>query len=100
MCSSDLPRQMGFPLDISFHRALWWVGCTVSEPSKNPYGYKKPQNPSEKALKLKCPHAESDSDNDSDQTLFPIFILMESTEDTPNHKVVSLHYRKKSLAVL
>ena len=62
MCSANLPRRMGFPLDISLHRAPWWVGSTVGELGKNPYGYKP---------KLKCPHAEFDSDNNSDQTFSP-----------------------------
>ena len=45
------------------------------------------QNPSKKTPKLKCPHAESDSDNDPDQTLFPKFILLESMEDSPITKL-------------
>ena len=31
---------------------------------------------------LKCPHPETNSDNDSDWTLFPKFIVLESTKDT------------------
>ena len=72
---------MGFPLDISLYRVLLWMGSTVSELLSNPLGYKK--NPK----KLKCTHAESDSDNDSDQTLFPKFIVLESMEETPITKL-------------
>ena len=75
MCSPDLPRRMGFLLDISLHRAPWWVGSTVSELGKSPYGYKK-KKPKRKRKKLKHPHADSDSDNDSDQTIFPKFIML------------------------
>ena len=48
---------------------------------------KQNQNPSKKLPKLKCLHAESDSDNDSDQTLFLKFIVLESMEDTPIKKL-------------
>ena len=41
------------------------------------------QNPSQKKTKLKHPYAESDSD----QTLFPKFIMLESMEDTPITKL-------------
>ena len=53
----------------------------------------------EKNPKLKCLHAESDFDNDSDQTLFPKFIVLESKEDTPNTKL-SPFIIEKPLAVL
>ena len=43
--------------------------------------------PNQKNTKLKRLHAESDSDNDSDQTLFPKFIVLESMEDTPITKL-------------
>ena len=55
--------------------------------AKIPMDTKQNQNPSEKNPKLKRPHAESDSDNDSDQTLFPKFIMLESMEDTPITKL-------------
>ena len=45
------------------------------------------QNPSEKNPKLKHPHAVSDSNNDSDQTLFLKFIVLESMKDTPITKL-------------
>ena len=61
------------------------MGSTVSELSKK--DTKQKQNLSEKNPKLKRPHAESDSDIDSDQTLFPKFIALESTEDTPITKL-------------
>ena len=48
---------------------------------------KQNQNPSEKNPKLKHPFAESDSDNDSDQTFFPKYIVLESTENTPITKL-------------
>ena len=48
---------------------------------------KQNQNPSEKNPNLKRLHAESDSDNDSDKTLFPKIIMLESTEDTPITKL-------------
>ena len=48
---------------------------------------KQNQNPSKKNPKLKRPHAEVDSKNDSDQTLFPKFIVLESIEDTPITKL-------------
>ena len=55
------------------------------------------QNPSEKKNpRLKRPHAESDSNNDSDQTLFPKFIVLESMEDTPITKL-SLFIIEKTL---
>ena len=82
MCSLDLPRQMGFPLDISLYRALWWVGSTVSKLIKNPHGYNPPPNPSKNSKTLKHPHPETDYGNDSDQTLFPKFIELKSTENT------------------
>ena len=44
---------------------------------------KQNQNPSKKPPKLKRLYAESDSNNDTDQTLFLNFIMLESTEDTP-----------------
>ena len=86
--SPDLSMQMGFPLDISLYRAPWWVGSTVSKLNKNPYGYKKPQNPSPPPqLNHLYAESDSDSDNDSDQTLFPKFIVLELTEDTPITKL-------------
>ena len=54
---------------------------------QTPMDTKQNQNPSEKNPKLKCPHAEFNSNNDSDQTLFPKFIVLESTEDTPITKL-------------
>ena len=53
------------------------MGSAVSELGKNP----------SKKTKLKRPHAEFDSDNDYDQTLFPEFIVLESMEDTPITKL-------------
>ena len=83
---------MDFLLDISLLRVPWWIGTTVSELSHNSYGYK---NTSEKTLKSKCLHAESDLDNDSDQTLFPKFIVLESMDDNPTKKL-----SKKFLSML
>ena len=54
---------------------------------------KQNQNSSKKKTKLKRPHAESDS-NDSDQTLFPKFIVLESMEDTPITKLSSFIIEK------
>ena len=48
---------------------------------------KQNQNQSKKNPKLKRPHAESDSYNDSGQTLFPKFIMLEAMEDTPITKL-------------
>ena len=63
------------------------MGSTISELSKNPYGYKTKPKPKQKKPKLKRLHAESDSDNDFDQTLFLKFIVLESLEDTPITKL-------------
>ena len=55
--------------------------------AKIPIDTKQNQNPSEKTPKLKHPHEESDSNNDSNQTLFPKFIVLESMEDIPITKL-------------
>ena len=52
ICRPDLPKQMGFPLDISLHRAPWWIGSTVSELSKNPSRYKIKLKPKRKNPKI------------------------------------------------
>ena len=51
---------------------------------------------SKKPQTLKRPHAESDSNNDSDQTLFSKFILLELTEDTPITKSSLFIFEKLS----
>ena len=48
---------------------------------------KKRQNPRKNFQTLKHRHAESVLDNNSDQNLFPIFIVLESMEDTPITKL-------------
>ena len=93
MCSPDLRRWMGLLLDISLHRVLWWVESTVNEFSKNPLWI---QTKTQAKKLLKYLHAESDSNNDSDQTIFPKFIVLESTEDTLTTKLFPFTYKKKN----
>ena len=47
--------------------------------AKIPMDTKLNQNPSEKNPKTKALHAESESNNDSDQTLFPSYRLNSTT---------------------
>ena len=75
---------MGFPLvhfsSLGSVVGGCWKHCELS---KNPYGYKTKPKLKQKKNKINRPHAESDSD----QTLFPKFIMLESMEDTPITKL-------------
>ena len=79
---------MGFPpCAFPFIGLCGGWGAQSVNSAKISMDTKQNQNPSEKTPKLKHPYAESDSDNDSDQTLFPKFIVLESMEDTPITKL-------------
>ena len=52
---------------------------------------------SKKSLTLKHPHAETDLDNDSDQTLFSKFIVLESTPITKLCLFIIEKKKKKKL---
>ena len=91
-CSPDLPRQMGFPLDIFLYRVLWWVGSTVRELSKNPCGYKTKPKPKRKNPKTKASACKVWSLSKSDP--FPQIYRAGVNGGYSNHQVVALHYWK------
>ena len=70
-------------------------------PSDQKTKQKTNQNPSKKSQIFKCPHAETDTDNDSDQTFFLKFIVLGSMEDTPItfiiEKILSFMIKPKSV---
>ena len=82
MCSPDLSRRMGFPLDIPLHWAPWWMGNTVNELSKNPYGCKKTPKISVCMQSLTLTQTRP----------FSQIFSAGVNGGYPNHKVVSLHY--------
>ena len=70
---------MSFPLDISLHRVPWGWGAQ----SVNSLKILMDTKPKQKSYSQKCLHPETDSN----KTLFPEFIVLKSTEDTPLTKL-------------
>ena len=95
---------MAFPLLTFPFIGLHGEWGAQSVKLKIPYEYRKKT----KAKQISQTHVETYSDNELDQTLFPKFIVLESTEDTPINKlspfiiekILSLVIKPKSIKKL